>query len=338
MPSPSSASPSAAAAAPANRDALGLSETARWLRRWVAAAAIALTLLTVLTAFAESMPASHHLYVPAAAAVIAGAWAVELSGVRWPRLVFILAVVLPNLWLTLIGHISANYLFLLLMAAWVAAVGTRAQGLAAVGLSLATIAVAVGVNALAGPIAWSAWISWSVGVLIVWLLGRMLGRQERLLDELRRLRGEAEQRSHELATLLAVSRSVSSTLEMAPLMGTILDELKAVVDYSAVSVRLLFDGDLVLFAYRGAETEAHWTRARAPLSESPAVEEVVRRRAPLIIRDFRTDEPELLDAFRRRQAAALSPLWPQLRAWMGVPLVVRDSVIGAIVLSHGEPG
>jgi signal transduction histidine kinase len=315
-----------------------VSETVRWLRRWVAAAAGALTLLTVLTAFAESMPATHHWYVPAAAAVIAGAWAVELSGVRWPRLAFVLAVVLPNVGLTLIGHVSANYLFLLLMAAWVAAVGTRAQGLAAVGLSLGTVGVAVGLNALAGPIAWSSWISWSVAVLIVWLMGRVLSRQDRLMDELRRLRGEAEQRSHELATLLAISRSVSSTLEMEPLMGTMLDELKTVVDYSAVSVRLLVDGDLVLFAYRGAETEAHWRRARAPLSDSPAVQEVVRRRAPLIVRDFRTDEPALLDAFRRRQAAALEPLWPQLRAWMGVPLVVRDSVIGAIVLSHGQPG
>jgi signal transduction histidine kinase len=125
---------------------------------------------------------------------------------------------------------------------------------------------------------------------------------------------------------------------MEPLMGTMLDELKAVVDYSAVSVRLLFDGNLVMLAYRGAEPEAHWGRARAPLAESPAVEEVVRRRAPLIVRDFRTDEPALLDAFRQRQAAALGPLWPQLRAWMGVPLVVRDEVIGAIVLSHGEVG
>jgi signal transduction histidine kinase len=131
---------------------------------------------------------------------------------------------------------------------------------------------------------------------------------------------------------------VASTLEQEPLMARLLDELRAVVDYSAVSVRLLFEGDLVLLAYRGAHSEAHWARAREPLETSPAVREVVRRRAPFIIRDFAVDEPELLDDFRRARAAELAPLRGQMRAWLGVPLIVRDEVLGAIVLSHGTPG
>ncbi|HEU5318630.1 MAG TPA: GAF domain-containing sensor histidine kinase [Chloroflexota bacterium] len=149
---------------------------------------------------------------------------------------------------------------------------------------------------------------------------------------------QAEDRTRELSALLAVSRAAASTLEMEPLMGLVLDHLRRVVDYAAGSVRLIEGDELVLLAYRGAEQRAHWARGRSRLDQSPAVREVVRRRAPLIVGDFRVDEPALLEDFRRARAADLAPLWGQLRSWMGVPLIVRDEVLGAIVISHGTPG
>ncbi|HEU5315680.1 MAG TPA: GAF domain-containing sensor histidine kinase [Chloroflexota bacterium] len=168
-----------------------------------------------------------------------------------------------------------------------------------------------------------------------------IGRLQRELGAAReRARNQAERadaRARELTTLLATSRSVASTLEMEPLMGLILDQFKVVVDYAAASVRLIDGADLVLLAYRGLEREAHFARGRTRLEQSPAVREMVRRRAPLIIGDFRVDEPALLDDFRREHASDLAPLWGQLRAWMAVPLIVRDEVLGAIVISHGTP-
>jgi hypothetical protein len=177
-------------------------ETVRWLRSWVAVAAVLLTLVTVLTAFAEDMPTSHHLAVPPAAAVMLATWMVELSGVRWPRFGLIAANVLPNLWLGFIEHGSANYLFLLLLVAWVALVGSRAESAAAFVLSLATVGVAAGSAADGGQVPWSTWISLSAILLLVWLMALVLRRQERLVAELRRSRAEAERRSHELRTLL----------------------------------------------------------------------------------------------------------------------------------------
>ena len=56
---------------------LSLSETVRWLRPWMAVVVALLVLATVLTAFAEDMPEFHHVAVPAAALVMAAAWAVE---------------------------------------------------------------------------------------------------------------------------------------------------------------------------------------------------------------------------------------------------------------------
>jgi hypothetical protein len=76
------------------------SQVAAWVRGWVFAVVVLLGLVTVLTAFTEDMPESHHGAAIVAAAVLVTAWAIELSGARWPRLALVLATVLPNVWLT----------------------------------------------------------------------------------------------------------------------------------------------------------------------------------------------------------------------------------------------
>src|SRR6185437_1173261 len=60
------------------------------------------------------------------------------------------------------------------------------------------------------------------------------------------------ERSRELSTLLAVSQSVASTLELAPLLELILDHLKVVADYAGASIGTIEGGDLRILASRGA--------------------------------------------------------------------------------------
>jgi signal transduction histidine kinase len=169
------------------------SETARSLRGWVVLTVAVLTVLTVLTAYADEMAESHRLAVPLAAAVMAGAWAIELSGVRWPRLALILAMVLPNLCLTLMHHSNVNFLFLPLVIAWVGVVGSRTESLAALWLTLGTVGIGALVAALDARFLWSEWISWSAGLAIIWLMARVLVRQERLVAENARLHERARQ-------------------------------------------------------------------------------------------------------------------------------------------------
>ena len=61
---------------------LSTSETARSLRGWVVLAVVALTVLTVVTAFADEMPESHRLAVPLAAAVMMAVhfWRIRKDG------------------------------------------------------------------------------------------------------------------------------------------------------------------------------------------------------------------------------------------------------------------
>jgi signal transduction histidine kinase len=212
---------------------LSASETARSLRGWVVLAVAVLTVLTVLTAYADEMPESHRLAVPVAAAVMAGAWAIELSGVRWPRLALVLAMVLPNLCLTLMHHTNVNFLFLPLVLAWVGVVGSRAESVAALVLTLGTVSVGAIAAALDGRFFWSEWVSWTAAMLIIWLMARVLVRQERLVAENARLHERARQ-----AAILEERQRLSRELH-----DSVTQALYGVSLYAEAASRALTAGD-----------------------------------------------------------------------------------------------
>ena len=222
----------------------------RWLRPWLAGVVAILAVITAATAFTDPMPESHHVAVPVAATIMAAAWALELGNLGWPRLLLILAVIVPNLWLTALGHTSANEFFVILMLAWVGVVGSRLENTLAISLALATIALGVALDFVYGSVNWAAWTSWLVGIVLVWLMARVLAREEQIVEQRERLRAEAEHRSNELASLLTVSRSVASNLERQPLLDAILDALGNVVDYrGAVIFTLDAARDRLVFAH-----------------------------------------------------------------------------------------
>lgn len=186
---PVSAAPTSVPTAPA----LAAPEIARSLRRWMGPAVVVTTLLTIVTTFTDEMPTSHHLPAILAAAIMAGSWALELGGLRAPRLALIAMTVLPNIWLAVIGHSSANNLFLILLVAWVGFVGSRAESLTALGLALLTVLVGVAADAMERRLIWAELMTWWVGLLIVWLMAQVLVRQEQLLKENARLHERARQ-------------------------------------------------------------------------------------------------------------------------------------------------
>ena len=68
--------------------------------------------------------------------------------------------------------------------------------------------------------------------------------QETLQVAYQSLEQRVEERTRELSTLLEVSHNIASTLEMEPLLGLILDQLKVVVDYAGATIFALDDGIL----------------------------------------------------------------------------------------------
>jgi signal transduction histidine kinase len=298
---------------------------------------------SIFTAFADNMPVSHHLGALIAAPVFVAAWMIELSGVRWPRWALIAAVVIPNLWLTQIGHTETNLLFLPLLVGWVAYVGTRTEGLVA--LALAFVTIALGQVFIVAPniggIPWESWTEWSFVLVLTWFLGFSLRRQEHLVTELDQRGQELEQRSQELEMLLSVSGSVASTLEMRTLLETVFDALSRVVDYSAIGVLVLDEaGDTLTVAARMGSTSTpaqDLQRTEYPVQDLGAVWDRLCEEQPLVVPNVGAGSAEatILRGMLGVPLPDSHGSGPQ--NFMCVPLAVRAQLIGMLTVADAPP-
>jgi PAS domain S-box-containing protein len=103
------------------------------------------------------------------------------------------------------------------------------------------------------------------------------------------LEQRVEERTRELRTLLDVSHNVASTLEVQPLLGLILDQLKSVVEYSGAAIwKLTPEGEeLTNLDYRGPLPREEIIRLRYPLGQEGPDHRVIHGKRPVIVDDMR---------------------------------------------------
>jgi len=129
-------------------------------------------------------------------------------------------------------------------------------------------------------------------------------------------------------TLREVSRAVSSTLELDDLLPVVLHQAKRVLTYDTASIMLFSDGKPAVVAVAGYEDE-ELVKAEVSLrlGDSPILRAMSRDRRPVLIADVREDERWIW-----------VPGAEDVRAWIGVPLLVRDEMIGALMIDSTQPG
>ena len=178
----------------------------------------------------------------------------------------------------------------------------------------------------------------------------------RLLDELARQAGLAAhaiqltadlQRSHEqleqrvaertreLSSLLDISHTVASTLQLKPLLGLILDQLKLVIDYTGSSILIIEGEDLVFLDHRGPVPQEQLVRLRFPLDEMGSIWQTIATGESILIEDVH-EQAGLAQALRAAMGKRLSTTFQYVCSWMAVPLILRDQVIGMLVLTSSE--
>ena len=150
------------------------------------------------------------------------------------------------------------------------------------------------------------------------------------------LEQRVDERTHELSTLLDVSHHISSTLELDSLLEVVLDQLKTVVDYTGASVLTLSNDAVTVRAYRGPISQDDVLALRFLLDEAPANREVIDRCAPVRIPDVRANT-RLAHLFQQGARDTLDTTFGYVRSWLGVPLTVKDEVIGMLTLDHERP-
>jgi PAS domain S-box-containing protein len=167
---------------------------------------------------------------------------------------------------------------------------------------------------------------------VVHAIAQGIGRKwaEEQLEE------RVNERTKELALLLEMSQNIASTLDLKPLLDTILTQLKTVVDYHAAVLYALQDDRLTILNYQG-ERPLEQIKGLLSLFEQDMTR-VLRRRQhdPLVIDDI-YQQTRL-----SRHSAEEVGTYPvmesaHLHSWMGVPLMAKDQAIGLLTLSHSQP-
>ena len=316
--------------APEIREARAFSETEgfRWVRRGVAVAVPLLAVVTISTAYADSMPIFHHTAAWIAAAIMTAAWTVELTGVEWPRIALIAAIVLPNVWLSLIGHDAFNFLYLWVLVTWVAFAGTRLEGFLALGLAVATLifeSVVVTING--NQMDWGLLAGLLFLLSLAWFMALSLRREH--------------QRSQELTTILAVSRSVASPLDTRALLDAIFDALGTVVDYSAIAVLTLNETrDTLSLSHMRAPTShqaLELQRMQYPVTDLGTAWDRLCNDEPVFIPDVTRTAAEV--GLARGMALGTDSDGDHgiVRSLMWIPLVVREQIVGILSISSASP-
>jgi PAS domain S-box-containing protein len=142
------------------------------------------------------------------------------------------------------------------------------------------------------------------------------------------------ERTRELTALLEVSHNVASTLELQPLLRLILDQLKSVLDYTGASIFIREGDKVVNVEYRGPIPAEEAMKVN--ISKRSGVEEVLRRRQPVIIDDVHADTP-IAQGFIASGGDYMNTTFSYIHSWMGVPLMSKEWVIGVLCLDYDQP-
>jgi signal transduction histidine kinase len=232
--------------------------------------------------------------------------------------------------------VAAAYGVSLILAAHLLASPAIVAALSAVALSLSTTSnlfQAAPTAALAGN---------NAGLLAIGVVAFLLARQRKITDatanENARLYGQAHQHERELAILLGVSHTVSSTLELRPLLGIILDQLKTVVDYSAAGIYVGPDAnEYRLHEYRGPLPREDVVGRGVSPEVTRIIHDAIARAGPVIVEN-RADETPLMLA----PGGSGKPLPPEAvghgRAVLWLPILTRGAIVGALGVVHPQPG
>jgi PAS domain S-box-containing protein len=148
------------------------------------------------------------------------------------------------------------------------------------------------------------------------------------------LQQRVEARNREQSTLLEISQTLASALELQP--GLILDQLRVIIDYSHAGLFKLEDSTLSALAVRGSQQLERAMPFQIRLQSSEVLTMIFNERQSSRIADVQSSDPpaRFLRSLLDDQA---SILLEGVHAWMWVPLAIKGSIIGAIGVAHVEP-
>lgn len=162
------------------------------------------------------------------------------------------------------------------------------------------------------------------------LLGIIRDISNQILAE-QSLNQRVETRSHEQATLLSISHTLASTLELQP--GLILDQLREIIEYNHAGLFSVEKSNLITLAMRGTPHLEQSPPIRIQLNTPSTLKNLFNEHRPIRIADVQSDEPQA-QSLRSLLEDGAAVLLKGMHSWMWVPLAVKSRVIGGVGVAH----
>ena len=145
------------------------------------------------------------------------------------------------------------------------------------------------------------------------------------------LQQRVEERTREQSTLLEISQTLASALELQP--GLILDQLRVIIDYTHGGLFKLEDSTLDALAMRGPKALEQALPFQIHLQNPQRLTLLLSERRSTRIADVQSSDPQA-QYLRALLADQASILLEGVASWMWVPLASKGRVIGAVGVAH----
>ena len=150
---------------------------------------------------------------------------------------------------------------------------------------------------------------------------------ERLLHQ------RVELHTREQSTLLEISQTLASALELQP--GLILDQLRVLIEYTHAELFVLEGTAMVALAVRGSQRLEETVPFRIRLKGPETLMRLFNEHQPDRIADVWSADPSA-QFLRSILDDQVDLLLKGVRAWMWVPVAVKNRVIGSVGIAHVE--
>jgi len=164
------------------------------------------------------------------------------------------------------------------------------------------------------------------------LLGSVRDISQRIQAE-QRLHRRVKARTREQSTLLEISHTLASSLELQPQL--ILDQLSGIIEYMHAVLFGLTDHTLTALAVKGPHHLEQAAPFQVSLEGSETLATLFNGHQPIRIADISSADPaaEFLRSLLNGNAAMLLE---GVRSWMWVPLAVKGHIIGGLGVAHAR--
>ena len=151
---------------------------------------------------------------------------------------------------------------------------------------------------------------------------------ERLLHE------RVDLHTREQSTLLEISQTLASALELKP--GLILDQLRVLIEYTHAELFVLEGTVMVALAVRGSQRLEETVPFRIQLKGPETLMRLFNEHQPERIADVWSAADPAALFLRAILSDQADLLLKGVRAWMWVPVAVKNRVIGSVGVAHVE--